>query len=319
MELPWDDAVDLIRSASDVTLFAHVNPDADALGSALALALVLQRRGATVRVSFAEPADVPVSLRGLDSAGLIVPPAQVPAAPPLLIALDAGSLGRLGSLRDRVAKAGATLVIDHHASNTHYGTMHLVDEHAEATAVLVLDLIDRLGAELDEPVARCLYAGLVTDTSSFRRAKPTTLRAAARLLDAGVDADALTRELMGTHPFSWLPMLGAVLNRARLVPTAAGGLGLVYAVVREADRDGLGLDDVESVVDIVRTAKEAEVAVVLKELAPLRWSVSMRAVSRVDVSQVAQTLGGGGHRLASGFTTQGTEDEVLAAIVAALD
>ncbi|HEY0641376.1 MAG TPA: DHHA1 domain-containing protein, partial [Pseudonocardiaceae bacterium] len=237
----------------------------------------------------------------------------------LLVALDAGSAARLGPLAGRVRTARRVLVIDHHASNTRFGHHHLVDEGAEATAVLVLRLLDQLDVEIDLDIARCLYAGLVTDTRCFRFARPETHRLAARLLDAGVRPEAEARALLDTHPFGWLGMLSSVLERARLEPAAARGLGLVYTVVRAADSAELRTEEVESVIDLVRTASEAEVAAVLKEVGHQRWSASLRAKERVDVGAAATRLGGGGHRLASGFTAAGTADEVLAALRAALD
>ncbi|SFQ05560.1 nanoRNase/pAp phosphatase, hydrolyzes c-di-AMP and oligoRNAs [Amycolatopsis arida] len=315
-------AADLLRAATDVTLLAHVRPDADALGSALALGLVLRRRGARVRVSFADPAEPPEGLRGLDTEGLWVPPATLPAGEGLLVVLDTASPARLGALGGRVPAAVAAgvpvLVVDHHATNTRYGTHDVVDGTAEATAVLVLRLIDELGAELDEPVARCLYAGVMTDTSGFRRARPATHHVAARLLAAGVDPDPLTRALVDDHPFAWLPMLGAVLAGARLDPAAAAGRGLVHAVVPAELVATVRLEEVESVIDVVRSTREAEVAAVLKELEPGEWTVSLRAKEAVDVAAAARALGGGGHRLAAGCTVRGTADEVVARIKAAL-
>ncbi|MGH3885058.1 MAG: DHH family phosphoesterase [Pseudonocardiaceae bacterium] len=311
-------AVELIRGARDVTLVAHVQPDADALGSALALGLALHRRGVTVRVTFGELADAPESLRGLDVAGLLVPPDEVPAQPELLVALDTANSDRLGCLSDRVDTSGAVLVIDHHVTNGRFGTHHVVDVSAEATAVLVLRLLDALDVPLDEPIARCLYAGLVTDTSCFRRAAPSTHVIAGRLLSAGVDPNATTRELLDTHPFGWLAMLGTVLGRAQLEPASAQGLGLVHTTVRLADAAGLRSEEVESVVDLVRTTSEAEVAAVLKEVGPDGWSVSLRAKQRLDVSAAAAELGGGGHRLAAGFRANGTAEDVLDALRTAL-
>ncbi|MFC4856336.1 DHH family phosphoesterase [Actinophytocola glycyrrhizae] len=304
-------AADLLRTAADVTLLGHVNPDADALGSALALGLALRKRGATVRVSFGPPAEVPDSLRCLDPAGLVVPAADVPAAPELLVALDAGSAARLGWLADRVGTSGQVLVVDHHASNTRYGTHHVVDDTAEATAVLVLALIDELGIPLDPDIARCLYAGLMTDTGSFRRATSATHRTAARLVEAGAEPAVLARELMDAHPFAWLPMLARVLGRAELEQAAVGGRGLVHTAVTMADMTGVRLEEVESVVDILRATSEAEVALVIKEMAPGEWSGSLRAKSAVDVRVVAAGMGGGGHRLAAGFTTTGTAEDVV--------
>lgn len=313
------EAARVLSTATDVTLLAHVSPDADALGSALALGLALHRRGVAVRVSFGAPDEVPETLRVLDVAGLLVPAAEVPAAPPVLVALDTGSVGRLGPLADRVSTAGVVVVLDHHVSNPRYGHVNVVDDEAEATAIVVLRLLDELNVELDEPVARCIYAGLVTDTRSFRHASSSTHEVAARLLAAGVDAEAVSRPLMDSHPFGYLGMLSKVLGRARLEPEAAGGLGLVHAVVTLEDAAGLRPEEVESVVDLVRTTAEAEVAAVLKELHPSRWSISLRAVSRVDVREVAQLLGGGGHRLAAGFTATGTAEEVLTNLRTALE
>jgi phosphoesterase RecJ-like protein len=309
-------AADLLRTATDVTLLGHVNPDADALGSAIGLGLALRRRGATVRVSFGPPAEVPETLRALDPAGLVVPAEEVPDNPKLLVALDAASAARLGWLEDRVARSGQVLVIDHHVANTRYGTHHVVDETAEATAVLVLAVLDELGEPLDADIARCLYAGLATDTSSFRRATPQTHRTAARLIEAGADPADMARH--DAHPFAWLPMLAGVLARAVLEPDAAGGLGFVHTSVRRDDMAGVRSEEVESVVDILRTTAEAEVALVLKEMAPGEWSGSLRAKSAVDVRAVAAGLGGGGHRLAAGFTSVGTADEVTERVRAML-
>jgi phosphoesterase RecJ-like protein len=317
------EAAGLLADATDVTIFGHVNPDADAFGSSVGLGAVLRDLGATVRVSFGAPDEVPESLRHLDEHGLFVPAADVPAGPPLLVVLDTSSIDRLGPLADRVAATrdagGHVIVIDHHVSNTRFGTLNVVDDTAEATAALILRLVDELGAPLTEPAARGIYAGLLTDTSSFRRATPSTHQAAARLLAAGVDADAVARPLLDTHPFGWLRMLSSVLARAELDPAGARGLGLVHAVVTSADAAGLRPEDVESVINIIRATSEAEVAAVLKQAGPDLWTGSLRAVARLDVSAAARALGGGGHRLAAGFTAAGALADVLDRLRAELD
>jgi phosphoesterase RecJ-like protein len=314
------EAARLLADARDVTLLSHINPDADTLGSALAVGLALHRRGVAVRVAFGEPEVVPESLRALDTAGLLVHRDEVPPAPELLVVMDTGSVQRLGPLGDRVAACtGPVIVVDHHVSNTRYGTVHCIDEHAEATALIALKLLDEMDVVVDEPIARCIYAGLVTDTGGFRKAGPAAHETAARLLKTGVDAYSVTRPLMDAHPFAYLRMLSRVLARAELDERAAGGLGLVHAVVSVEDARDVRSEEVESVIDVVRSASEAEVAAVLKELRPGFWSVSLRAVSRVDVREVAQVLGGGGHRLAAGFTYDGAAEQVVAALKGALE
>nr|WP_324189480.1 bifunctional oligoribonuclease/PAP phosphatase NrnA [Nocardia otitidiscaviarum] len=319
-------AVDVLDTARSVTVLCHVQPDADTIGSGLALAQVLRRRGVPVRVSFAEPAEVPVSMRSLPGIELLVPPDRVPAEVDVLVAVDCGSEGRLGTLRDRLAGARVSLVLDHHRSNTRFGTVNVIDESAESTAGLVVRVLDAWGEPIDRPIAHCLFAGLVTDTGSFKWPRPGSHTLAERLLATGIDGAAITRTLMDTHPFAWLPMLSKVLGSARLEPAAAGGAGLVYAFVRRDDTAGVRSEEVESVVDIVRTTAEAEIAAVFKEsrTTPDLWTVSLRSHARpdgtpgVDVARIATTLGGGGHRYAAGYTTSGTPDQLVATLLAEL-
>lgn len=315
-------AARVLAAAGEVVLLGHVNPDADALGSALALGMALRARGARVRVSFGSPEQLPSSLQDLDSEGLFVPAGALPETSTLVV-LDTGAEQRLGPLAERVRstieRGGDVVVVDHHLHNTRFGTHHVIDERAEATAVLVLELLDELGVPLDQRLARCLYAGLVTDTRSFRSARPSTHRTAARLLETGVDPEATVKPLLDTHPFAWLRVLSGVLQEAQLEESAAGGLGLAHAAVTLEQSRGVRGEELDSVVDLLRTAAEAEVTAVLKEVAPGTWSVSLRAESRVDVSWAARACGGGGHRLAAGFTSHAPVAQVLASLRSALE
>ncbi|RSM34556.1 bifunctional oligoribonuclease/PAP phosphatase NrnA [Amycolatopsis balhimycina DSM 5908] len=314
------DAAALLASATDVTVLGHVRPDADALGSALALGRALLQRGAKVRVSFGEPDEAPETLRWLDEDGLLTHPDDLPDTEALLVCVDTPTPKRLGRLAGRVELAGAVLVIDHHATNTFYGSCNVVDESAEASAILVFRVLEEMAVELDEPIARGIYAGIVTDTSGFRRASPETHRMAARLLEAGVDAEAVVRRIVDERPFAWLPMLSSVLREAQLEPEAAQGRGFVHAVVREEAARTVRAEEVESVVDVVRSVREAAVAAVLKQdLAnPAQWQISLRSKG-IDVSAVAAEFGGGGHRQAAGCTIAGSASEVVAGLRDALE
>ena len=126
-------AVAALRAATSVTVLCHVQPDADTIGSGLALALALHRRGVPVQVAFAAPADLPVSMRSMPGVEFVVAATEVAASVDLLVAVDCGSAGRLGELRDRLAGATTTLVLDHHRTNTRFGDINLVDESAEST------------------------------------------------------------------------------------------------------------------------------------------------------------------------------------------
>jgi phosphoesterase RecJ-like protein len=141
---------------------------------------------------------------------------------------------------------------------------------------------------------------------------------AARLLVAGVDAEAVTRPLLDTHPFSWLAMLSAVLATARLEAGEARGLGLVHALVEREHVDSGRQEEVESVIDVLRTTAEAEVAVVLKQVGEQRWTANMRSKGGIDVAAAASALGGGGHRVSSGFTLDGDAPTILERVRRAL-
>ena len=314
-EADWVTTTAALTTGAPVLLVAHVSPDADALGSALAVGLALESRGIDVAVSFGDvPFTVPRVLRSLPGQHLLVPPSDA-GGRSVVASFDVSSIDRLGVLR-AVAEAADTLIaVDHHTSYTGFGHVHLVDVTAAATAVLALELIDRLGVEVTAAIATPIYAGLVTDTGSFRYSATTsqTHLIAARLLATGMKHDVVARHIYDDEPFVVLRMLGAALDRTVLEQSAVGGLGLVWTVVSDADRAtfDLPLDAVERVIDVLRIATEAEVACVLKQDDKGAWRVSMRSKGLVDVSAVALALGGGGHRFAAGFTGVGGPREVL--------
>jgi bifunctional oligoribonuclease and PAP phosphatase NrnA len=311
-------AVELLARCETIAVVAHVHPDADTIGAGLALALVLDRSGKRVEVGFAEPASLPESLASLPGCHLLVNPDAMRRDVDVVVTVDVPSVKRLGGLSDLAGRDRQLLVIDHHASNDLFGTANFIDVSADSTTMMIADILDAWGKPIDPDVAHCIYAGLTTDTGSFRWASARALRLAARLVDVGVDNAAISRTLMDSHPFGWLPLLSRVLASARLLPDAAGGRGLVYAVVDNRDWISSRPEEVESIVDIVRTTQQAEVAAVFKEVAPQQWSVSMRAKAEVDLAAVASTFGGGGHRLAAGYSTAGATDDVVASLRAAL-
>ena len=311
-------AAELLSAATTIAVICHVHPDADTIGAGLALATVLDKCDKQVEVSFAAPETLPESLRSLPGCHLLVSPDEMRRDVDLVVTVDVPSAKRLGALIDLAGPDRHLLVIDHHASNDMFGTANFVDPSADSTTLLVAEILDAWGKPIDTDVAHCIYAGLTTDTGSFRWASARAHRLAARLVDVGVNNAAISRALMDTHPFVWLPMLSRVLGSAQLVPDAVGGRGLVYAVVDNREWVNSRPEEVESIVDIVRTTQQAEVAAVFKEVDPQQWSVSMRAKADVDLAAVASVFGGGGHRLAAGYSTTGSIDDAVASLRTAL-
>ncbi|MFC7753297.1 DHH family phosphoesterase [Tsukamurella soli] len=294
-------------SVPGVAIMCHQRPDADTVGSALALARILRARGIESTVSYPDAVPLPAGIAALPGAETFGPPGDAPVA----VAVDCASRERLGDLRPWFEAAATTVVVDHHRSNVGFGTVDLVDPAANCTTELILRIADRLGVDVDAATADCLYAGLVTDTGSFRWTTPAGHRIAARLLAAGASGRELARSLLDTHPAAWLTLVSRVLGSSVEVPAAFGGRGAVYAVCTAADLGGLPWESAESLIDLLRTVESVEVAALFKEGAPGTWSASLRAKSEIDVSEFARGFGGGGHQLASGYSAEGTADEVV--------
>jgi bifunctional oligoribonuclease and PAP phosphatase NrnA len=327
----WAAAVAAVRDlppSGQVLLICHVNPDGDALGSMLGLGLGLRRLGvrrleATFPGSAGDRPEVPEPFQAMPGLDLLVPADRVATDPDLVICFDVAAESRLGDLVDRLDRGRVSVVLDHHASNTGFGQIHLVDPTAAATSVVAEQLLDRLGVPLDPEIAECLYVALATDTGSFKfdMTTPAVHELAARLLATGIRAGEISRRIFDTRPFGAVKLYGEVLGRAQLEPAVAGGAGLVwtYATLDDLRRHDQRPYVLEGLIDSVRSAAEADVSCLVKQVGDGEWAVSLRSKGGVDVSRVAVALGGGGHRLAAGFTGRGTVDDVMAAIRAQLD
>ena len=216
-------AADVLREADHVAIACHVNPDADALGSMLGLAHHLVARGSTVTCSYPnQPQRLPTWSEMLPGLDLLVPPDRFPAAPAVMVTCDCASFDRLGVLGPAANAASELIWIDHHRSNDGVGTIRLVDPDASSTCEVVTRLIDRVGGELTDASALCLYAGLVTDTGRFQyeSVTPETLRVAARLREHAFDHAHLSQVLYEDHRSAYLRLLGVALGRLDEVPGA---------------------------------------------------------------------------------------------------
>jgi len=305
----WSQAVDMLRGAATATLVCHVAPDGDALGSMLALGRVLREQGTEVTCTWGDGTwVVPTSYEWLPDIDRVVSPDQVPSRADVMVVLDTASRDRLGVLGPLADTADQLVVIDHHAHNSGLGGVQLVDSSAAATAVLVEALLRRIGdGRIDADTATLLYVGLVTDTGSFQHAvtTPAVHAVAARLLADGARPDLVARQLWGTRSFGFNTVLGAALSRLSLEADEVSGRGWVWTWTTTEDllTAGLALDEIEPVIDVVRATREADVAAVFKQDGDGSFRVSTRSRGGTDVGAVCAALGGGGHKLAAGFTS----------------
>jgi len=318
VEVALGRAAQAIAGASRVTLVCHVNPDGDALGSTLGLHHVLRAAGVDSVASFPSPFVVAPHYRELPGLDLLTPPELVDREPEVLVTFDCGSLDRLGELETSAKAAGELVVVDHHASNERYGTINVIDVDAAASGVLVRRLISRLDLPLTRDAAICLYAALVCDTGRFQYESTTceVFGLAQELADYELPISSLSRTLFEEHRFAYLQLVADVLGGAQLIPDKR----FVWAKVTQEDlaRRNVSFEEVEGLIDLVRRTREADVSCVLKEAADGAWRVSLRSLGAVDVCKIAEREGGGGHRLAAGFTSDDPADVVVGRILESL-
>ena len=312
-------AGEILSGAEEVAFACHMNPDADALGSMLGLSNFLRARGTRTVCSYGnEPLDLPRWASLLPGSEHVVAPSAFPAEPAVMVTCDCASFDRLGALGASASRAGELIWIDHHRSNEGYGTVRVVDPDASSTCEMVFRLIEAMGGDLARDVAVCLYAGLVTDTGRFQyqATTPETLRIAARLREQDFDHAALVRAMYEDNDPSFLRLLGTALGRMTEVPEAS----VVWTYITQADLAdaGVGPGDTDDLIDVLRTARDVDVAAVLKQQRDGRFKVSVRSRGAHDLSAVAASFGGGGHRLAAGYTSErgpeGTIEELVEAL-----
>lgn len=297
---------------------SHLRPDGDAYGSTLALALALQRAGKEV-VAW-NPDGMSERFAWLPGAAALKGP-ELPKGPwDARIVVDTASPERVGALPLVTDKASPIVNVDHHGSNPRFGDLVWVDGSRASCGEMILDLIRAAGLPLDREVASCLFVAISTDTGSFQysNTRPATLRAAAELVETGVDLAGLSQMIWENEPARGLAFMREVLQTARF--EEGGKVGLLWITPEAYARSGALPEDTEGLIDLVRGVRGVRVALVFEEVPKdgvVR--VSFRSKDpRVDVAKVALRFGGGGHAAAAGARIPGKAAEVERAVLAAV-
>jgi len=312
-----DLAAAAIAAAPSLALACHHTPDGDALGSMLALHHLALAAGKESVASWPEPFEVASHYDFLPGLDLTTKPADFPPEPDLMVTFDCGSIGRLGELGEPARRAHELIVVDHHSTNDGYGSINLIEPEAAASAVVVRRLLDRLGWDLNREAAQCLYTGLVCDTGRFQydNTTPDVFTLARELSTFDLPIGSMNRQLFEEHRLAYLRLAGVALQRAEY----DGERRFVATWVSTADLAtyGVGLEETEGLIDLLRRATEADVSCVLKET-PDGTKASLRAVTDYDVGELAILFGGGGHKAAAGFVSPLPVRELLDALREAL-
>ncbi len=301
----------------------HINPEADSLGSSLALALGLRKMGKRdICVLSRDP--VPENLRFLPSSK------TVRRRPPrrefdVLFIVDCNDPERTGFKGFRAAK---TAVIDHHVLPADAGksefysslSASLIDPEAAATGLLVYKVLTALRIPIDKNIAENLYAAILVDTGGFRysNSSPESLKIASRLVEAGAKPWDITKDVYESIPFRSMKLLGLSLSTLE----KKDGVAWITTTRAMFRKTGATAEDAEDFVDYPRKVKDIDVAVFFRQDAMRSFKISLRSKGRVNVQKIAKRFNGGGHVAAAGCTVNGTlkevQDKVLRAVREAL-
>lgn len=306
----FSQAAEALSDSSDIVLATHILPDGDAVGSLIALALMLTQKGKNVMASWGNRFSYPSQYSFLEGQELLVSPDKLPKEPALLVVLDCGAPERLGSLEKLLKKAELSINIDHHRNNTSYAKINAVSSDFASTAEMVYELGKDLGITFDKAIAENLYTGLVTDTGRFQYSNTTSRSfiTASELMGYGVDPAKIFRHVYESTTFERLKLAGAALSKTVFDEPS----GFIYTAVSKADFSltRSSVEDTENLIDFLRAVKGVSVAAVLKET-DAGWRVSLRSTGKIDVGALAESKNGGGHRLAAGYTASGNFEDTL--------
>ena len=314
---------DALRDNDRFVVTSHDNPDGDAVGSLLATHLALRSLGKDSVMVLGGPAPLPGEYRflGLEEHGLLrEAPADTSAR--VLVAVDCAQESRIVETR-LAEEARLTVNVDHHHDNTRFGDVNLVVADASSTAEVLADLFAELPVALTPQIAEALYTAVVTDTGRFQYSNttPKALRLASELVEAGANVSKVFVEVYESTPFPKLKLLARALEHAREL---AGGR-IVVSELRRADFEAAGAEEPysEGIIDHLRAVDGAELVALVREL-PAGASSARKGSLRshpdgVDVSAIARSFGGGGHRRAAGFSTDLEMEDITRRIVEAFE
>ncbi len=309
MRLTLEETLAILQESGKVIITSHVNPDGDALGSCLALAHYLKDRGKDVSVLIDD--EVPTGFLVLPGAEKITAPGENEHyQADLLVVLDA-SLDRIGKVGEVVS--APVVNIDHHPTNDGKAERLYLDGERAATAEIIYQLLELAGGEFDKDIAMALYTGLATDTGFFRfsNTNPLTMRAAARMLEAGAEPHVIS-ESLEQRPYSHVKGLADALQHIEVWHGGrAAGAFLSYETME-------GIEATDGLIEMLRVIEGVEIAVVMKYKEEGKARVSMRSKG-ADVSAVALQFGGGGHVKAAGCGIEKPFEEARAMLQAAID
>lgn len=311
----------LISDAREVALSGHVSPDGDALGSELAMGWLVSQLNPQARVTplLAGDRAVPPRYAFLEGADRLTDGRDYDGIPDLFIGVDTPTPDRLKNARSALERARHSVSVDHHVSMQEFADVNLLRESAASTGDIVYDFVRVLGLVPPAGVATCLLTAIITDTGRFQYQNTDThaLRAASQLVEWGASPSLVSERIYQSYPLSLMRLRAQVLQRLSL--DRSGRVAYSYVTQEDLRTFQLKPEDCDSLIDVVREVGGVDACVVLREGSAGTVRCNLRAkVDWLDVSDVASTFGGGGHRAAAGLTVVCSLEDAIGTVVGAV-
>ncbi len=311
-----DRIFETVADSRTICVVGHIRPDGDCVGSQLGLTLALQGEGKKVWCWNEDR--VPQKYEFLDPDRLFQKP-KLGMTFDCVIATDAASFERLGSVGKCVSDRKVLINIDHHESNTRFGDINWVSAREPSTGELIFRLLQAAKLPITEAIADCLFTAVSTDTGSFQypSTRPSTYHVAAELVRKGANLAKICDEVYQSYPLSRARLLRHVYSHFRLTHQDQ----IAWFWLRKADfaRSGAHSADSEGLIDHIRAIAPVEVACVFEEMEPELTRVSLRSkTERVNVNDIAAQFGGGGHPAAAGARVHGKPLSVQRRVIGAI-
>lgn len=287
---------------------SHANPDGDAIGSLIAMGFALE--ALNKKITRYNESPIPAVYRFLPHVNRVVRHVETENAYDTAIILDCGNLQRIGEAASTVSRIPTIINIDHHMTNTYFGTYQLIDTTACATAEILYRVIKKMEIPITKAIATLIYTGIITDTGSFRFSN--TNRAAfaicEEMIGLGVDPYTIAQHVYGTYSLGRIKLLNLALDSIEISPN--GKLSLMTLTEDMFVETGTQPEDVDGMINYAKRIEDVKVAALIQPdqngmgspTNPHLFHVSLRSDGTVDVASIASDFGGGGHFSAAGFS-----------------
>lgn len=322
MDRRFDKAIEWVKKGGNFLAVSHVNPEGDAVGSLLGLTLALRSIGKNVTAYLEDP--VPDTFRFLPGASTVVHSLEIESPFDATFAVDCGQKDRLGMGFLALKEPGCIINIDHHTTNDMFGDINIVVPDASAAGELIYDFCKAASIKITLEVAVNLYVAIHTDTGSFRYSSstPEAFIKAGELVRCGADPWEISRHVYENYPERKYKLLSMVLSTLEVVNAEGCAedcrVATLLVTLDMFRKSGAEKDLADSFVNYARGIEGVGVGVLFRETGNNEYKVSLRSKGYVDVAQLAQGFGGGGHTHAAGFTMKGPLSEVRRKVIEAL-